>query len=168
MDAIQGGDEARTRGIRMKMSTKTRYGTRLMVELARNYGKGFIQLGEIAKEQDISIKYLEQIMIPLRKARYVEGVRGAKGGYKLARPPEEVTVGEIMALMEDGKSIVGCSENPSICERSGACVTRDLWKETAEVMYEHLNAVTLADLLKRGKKGTGDGGRPGKSRRRNK
>lgn len=135
----------------MKLSTKTRYGTRLMLDLAKHYRKGFVQLGDIAKKQGISMKYLEQIIIPLRKSRYVEGIRGAKGGYRLARAPEEITVGEIVATLEKGMNFTECVERPGVCIRSDACLTRDLWKETAEVMYHHLSSITLTDLLEREK-----------------
>lgn len=134
----------------MKISTKSRYGTRLLLGLAKNYGKGFLQLGDIASNQGISLKYLEQIIIPLRKAGYVEGVRGARGGYRLLKAPEAITVGEIVALLEEGAGIVECYRNPDACERYNSCLTRDLWKDTSEAMYDHLNRITLADLLEKG------------------
>jgi Rrf2 family protein len=134
----------------MKLSTKSRYGTRLMLDLAQNYNKGFIQLGDIAKRQGISMKYLEQIIIPLKKAHYVKSLRGAKGGHMLAKPPKTIKVGEIVGLLEEGMTVAACSENPASCERSGACLTRRLWKETGEAMYGKLNEVTLSDLLERG------------------
>ena len=134
----------------MKLSSKSRYGTRLMLELAKHYGGEFIQLKEIAGRQGISLKYLEQIMIPLKKAKYVKGVRGAKGGYKLSKAPEKITVGEIVAVLESGSPMTECSENPEVCERSESCPTRVLWKEAADALFERLNTVTLADLLKRG------------------
>ena len=134
----------------MKLSSKSRYGTRLMLDLAKHYGGEFIQLKEIAGRQGISLKYLEQIMIPLKKAKYVKGVRGAKGGYKLSKAPEKITVGEIVAVLESGSPMTECSENPEVCERSESCPTRVLWKEAADALFERLNTVTLADLLKRG------------------
>ena len=94
----------------MKLSTRSRYGTRLLLDIAQHYNQGPIQLGDIAGRQDISVKYLEQIIIPLKKAHLIETVRGPKGGHLLARPPEEITVAEVVALMEEGASLVECTE----------------------------------------------------------
>ena len=94
------------------------------------------------------MKYLEQIIIPLKKADYVKSVRGPKGGHILARPPEEITIGEIVALLEDGASLSACSDNPTICERSANCQTRYIWREAAQAMFDKLHSITLADLLK--------------------
>ena len=102
----------------------------------------------IAKRQGISVKYLEQIIIPLKKANYIQSVRGPKGGHILAKPPEEITVGEIVALLEEGASLVECSDNPEVCERSSTCPTRLLWQEAAQAMFDKLNSITLADVLK--------------------
>jgi Rrf2 family protein len=133
----------------MKLSTRSRYGVRLMVDMARLYNSGPIQLGDIAKRQGISLKYLEQIIIPLKKARYIESVRGPRGGHILTKLPEEITVGEIVALLEDGISIVDCIEAPAICDRTGICPTRLLWKEVSEAIFDKLQVVTLADLVER-------------------
>jgi len=131
----------------MKLSTRSRYGTRLMLDMAQHYNEGPVQLGDIAKRQDVSVKYLEQIIIPLKKAHYIESVRGPKGGHILSRPPEQISVGEIVAVLEEGTSLVECVEAPSVCERAPVCPTRLLWKEAAEAMFDRLQAVTLADLV---------------------
>lgn len=133
----------------MKLSTRSRYGTRLMLDMAENYNNGPIHLMKIAQRQGISVKYLEQIIIPLKKAQYVKSVRGPKGGHILAKPPEEITVGEIVALLEDGTSLVECSHNDSFCERADICPTRHLWREAAQAMFKKLESVTLADLLEK-------------------
>ena len=132
----------------MKLSTRSRYGTRLMLDLAQHYNDGRLQLGDIAKRQDVSVKYLEQIIIPLKKAHYIESVRGRKGGHILTRPPEEITVGEIVALLEDSAGLLQCTEDSTVCERADTCPTRLLWKEAYEAMFDHLEATTLADLVK--------------------
>ena len=132
----------------IKLSTKSRYGTRMLVEMAQHYNQGPIQLGEIAKRQDISVKYLEQIIIPLKKAHYVESVRGPQGGHVLAKPPEEITVAEIVALLEEGSSLVECTEEAEVCERADICPTRLIWKEASEAMFDRLKSITLADLVK--------------------
>jgi len=137
----------------MKLSTRSRYGTRLLLDMAQHYDQGPIQLGDIAKRQDISVKYLEQIIIPLKKANYVLSVRGPKGGHFLAKPPEDITLGEIVALLEAGASLAECSEHAEVCRRSATCPTRPIWKEAAQAMFDKLAAITLADLAERARAG---------------
>jgi Rrf2 family iron-sulfur cluster assembly transcriptional regulator len=134
----------------MKLSTRSRYGTRLMLELAQHYLKGPLHLSTIAVQQGISVKYLEQIIIPLKKADYIRSVRGPKGGHILAKPPGEITIGEIVALLEEGASLAECSSNPNICDRASICQTRFIWQEAAQAMFDKLNSITLADVLKTG------------------
>jgi Rrf2 family iron-sulfur cluster assembly transcriptional regulator len=133
----------------MKLSTRSRYGTRLMLDLAQHYHEGPLQLGDIAKRQAVSVKYLEQIIIPLKKAHYIESVRGRKGGHVLTKPPEEITVGEIVALLEESSGLVECAQDAKVCERADICPTRLLWKEAYEAMFDRLEAITLADLVER-------------------
>ncbi len=135
----------------MKLSTRSRYGTRMMVDLAQHYDKGPVQIGDIAKRQDISVKYLEQLVIPLKKADYIRSVRGPKGGHMLARPPEEITVGEIVKILEGGIDLSGCIENPDACEKVESCLTRGVWEEATRAMYEKLNAMTLSKMIENSK-----------------
>jgi Rrf2 family protein len=132
----------------MKLSTRSRYGTRLLLDLEEHGSEKFVQLKDVSKRQGISLKYLEQIVIPLKKANYLVSARGAGGGYKLARAPEEITVGEIVALLEGGESIAQCATNPEVCDRAQSCLTRNLWVQTGEALFEKLNSVTLSDLIK--------------------
>ncbi len=131
----------------MKFSTKTRYGTRMILDMAQNYGRSAIQLGEIANRQNISLKYLEQIIRPLKKADYIKSFRGAKGGHILSKPPEEITVGEIVAVLEGGDTLIHCDKDPEDCEQVGSCLTRYLWIEAAAAMFQRLSAITFADLV---------------------
>ena len=131
----------------MKLSTKSRYGTRMILDLAQHHGQGAIQLGEIAKRQNISLKYLEQIIRPLKKANYVKSFRGAKGGHMLNKPPDEISVGEIVALLEGGDTLVQCDKDPETCDRKDSCLTRYLWMEAAKAMYTRLAEITFADVL---------------------
>ena len=131
----------------MKLSTRSRYGTRMILDLAQHHGQGAIQLGEIAKRQNISLKYLEQIIRPLKKANYVKSFRGAKGGHILNKPPAEISVGEIVALLEGGDTLVQCDKDPSTCDRKDSCLTRYLWQEAAKAMYARLDTITFADLM---------------------
>ena len=132
----------------MKLSTRSRYGTRLMIDLAEHGFDKFVQLKDVSSREGISLKYLEQIVIPLKRAKYLVSARGAGGGYKLARSPGEITVGEIVALLEGGNSITHCATNPEVCDRAESCLTRNLWIETAEALFGKLNSVTLSDLIK--------------------
>ena len=133
----------------MKLSTRSRYGVRLMLDLALHADEGPVRLGSVAQRQGIGIKYLEQIIISLKKADYVTSVRGPKGGHMLTRPPEEITVGEIVGLLEGGLKLTRCTQYPEVCVRSGSCVTRILWKEATEAIRERLDAITFRELMNR-------------------
>jgi Rrf2 family protein len=125
----------------------------MMLDMAQHYDEGPIQIGDIAKRQDISVKYLEQLIIPLKKANYVKSVRGPKGGHMLAKLPEEITVGEIVKVLEGGISLSDCIENPHTCNKSSSCLTRGLWGEATQAMYDKLNSVTLSKMIKEEKRG---------------
>jgi Rrf2 family protein len=132
----------------MKLSTRSRYGTRLLMDMAHHYAEGPIHLSDIARRQGISVKYLEQIIIPLKKARLIKSVRGPKGGHLLARPPETITVAEVVSILEDGGVLVECARRPEICQRSTSCPTRNVWMEATQAFYEKLQSITLADLAR--------------------
>jgi len=136
----------------VKLSTRSRYGTRMMLDMAQHYDAGPVQIGDIARRQDISVKYLEQLVIPLKKADYVKSVRGPKGGYMLAKHPKEITVGEIVTVLEGGVNLSDCIENPDICEKSTDCLTRGLWEEATKAVYDTLNSVTLSEMIETGKR----------------
>ncbi|MFZ0450936.1 MAG: Rrf2 family transcriptional regulator [Desulfatiglandaceae bacterium] len=131
----------------MKLSTRSRYGTRLMLDLASHYEEGPVQMGEIAKREDISVKYLEQLIIPLKKNGFVKSVRGPKGGHVLTRHPRDITMGEVVRALEGGIDLTVCIENPGECTRSSRCAARGLWEETSKVMYDKLDSVTLLELI---------------------
>ena len=131
----------------MKISTRGRYALRMMIDLAQHYDQGFIALKDISKRQDISKKYLEQIISSLKKAGYVKSLRGAQGGYMLAREPKTYTVGTILRLTEGSMKPVACLEDePNQCSKAGECVTLRLWKMLDEAMESVLDKVTLQDL----------------------
>ncbi len=131
----------------MKLSTRSRYGTRMMLDLAQHYDQGPVQMGEISKRENISVKYLEQLIIPLKKANFIKSVRGPKGGHMLAKPPEEITVGDIVRILEGGITLSSCIENPEVCDRTTKCLVRGVWEETTKVMYDKLNSVTLSKMI---------------------
>ncbi|MCD4669440.1 MAG: Rrf2 family transcriptional regulator [Actinomycetia bacterium] len=133
----------------IRLSTKGRYGTRAMLELALNYGSGSILLREIAKKQEISVRYLEQIIPGLKTANLVNSNRGARGGYYLAKPPEDITIKEIIDALEGPLKLVECVDDPDICERTDLCVTRDLWDEINRKIDELFASRTLQDLVEK-------------------
>lgn len=136
----------------MKLSTRSRYGTRLMVDLAEHYAQGPVQIRDIARRQSISVKYLEQLIIPLKKAGFISSVRGPKGGHLLSKPPASITTGEIVRVLEKEIGLVQCLASPEICERTKGCPTRNLWKRATRAFYDHLDGVTLASLVRDGEK----------------
>lgn len=134
----------------MKISTKGRYAVRVMIDLATDSTGEYIKVKDIARRQEISEKYLEQIISILNKAGYVKSVRGAQGGYKLAREPEEYTVGMILRLTEGDLSPVAClCDENNECERCDTCETLEVWKELEEAINKVVDNVTIADLAKK-------------------
>jgi len=132
----------------MQLSTKVRYAARAMVELAGSYNSEPIQLNDIACKQDISVKYLEQIMAPLRARGFVRTQKGSRGGYHLAIKPDEVTLFDILESVEGSIALVSCVDNGDSCERANKCVTRSVWMRVKEAMKKELQSQTLADLVR--------------------
>ena len=131
----------------MRISTRGRYGTRLMVDLAQHFTDGPIPLVEIAKRQDLSAKYLEQLIILLKGAGLIRSARGRRGGYMLAKKPEDISVGEIVETLEGRLAVVNCVTNPELCDRAPDCPTRDIWVGVTEVVKNQLFSLTLKDIL---------------------
>jgi len=134
----------------MKISTRGRYALRLMLDLAMQKPDSFVTLKSIGERQDISVKYLEQIITALSRAGYVRSTRGARGGYRLARAPETYTVGMILRLIEGDLVPVACMEDaPNMCPRSGHCATLDVWERIRDAVAGVVDGITLADLAKK-------------------
>lgn len=132
----------------MKISTKGRYALRLMLDLALNNTGEYITIKSIAARQEISEKYLEQIISMLNRAGYVKSVRGAQGGYKLSKEPVEYTVGMILRLTEGSLAPVDClDENSEECNRRSGCVTREVWVDLYDAICSVVDHVTLQDLV---------------------
>ena len=132
----------------MKISTKGRYAVRVMLDLALNNTGECIKVKEIANRQGISEKYLEQIIAVLNKAGYVKSVRGAQGGYRIAKEPKEYTVGMILRLTEGSLAPVAClEEGADECERCDTCETLEVWKKLYDAINDVVDNVTLADLV---------------------
>ncbi len=132
----------------MKISTKGRYAVRLMIDIAKNSGEGYVSLKDAAERQGVSLKYLEQIVTILGKGGFLSSQRGAQGGYRLKGDPDEYTVGDILRTTEGGMAPVACLEDDAEeCPRVGSCPTIKLWKGLYENIMDYLNSVTIADLL---------------------
>jgi Rrf2 family protein len=136
----------------MKLSTRTRYGTRALLELALHKGEGPIFLKEIARQQQISLPYLEHLVAPLIAGGIIRSTKGPRGGISLARNPEDIKLSEITQILEGSVAPVECVNNPDVCDRSGSCVTRDIWSRLKEAMDDVLESTTLQDLVERQKK----------------
>ena len=133
----------------MKLSTRARYGTRALLDLALHSEKEPVLLKDIARRQQISLLYLEHLISPLIAGGIVRSTRGPRGGVSLARPPEEIVLGEVIRLLEGSMAPVECVNNPEICARSELCVTRDIWYELKKAMNDILESTTLQDLVER-------------------
>ncbi len=137
----------------MKISTKGRYAVRVMLDLAVNNTGEYIKVKQIAKRQEISEKYLEQIISILNKAGYVKSVRGAQGGYRIAKDPKNYTVGMILRLTEGSLCPVACLEDEvNECERCDTCETLEVWKKLEKAINDVVDHVTIADLMERQQK----------------
>ena len=135
----------------MKLSTRGRYGVRLMLDLALHYGEGPILLKDIAERQGISEKYLWQLINPLKTTGLVNSLRGAHGGYVLGKSPEAISIKAILQVLEGSLCLVDCVDNPALCERSISCISRDIWGEASKNMQQTLEDTTLAAMVERQK-----------------
>jgi len=138
----------------IKLSTKGRYGTRLMLNLAHKYtdGNEAIILRRVSDEEDISIRYLEQIIIPLKINKLVKSIRGAGGGYTLARHPSKIKLSEILESLEGSCALVDCIEDEEYCDRIGKCAAYEAWKEASKRLQDYFDSVTLQNLIEIAKK----------------
>ena len=131
----------------MKLSTKSRYGTRILLELARHRNLGPLSNGMISKNQNIPVKYLEQLIRTLKQAGLVTSIRGPKGGHTISKAPEVIMLGEIVRLFETQADLVACISAPENCEMSDDCKVRLAWEEATRALFEKLDKISIADLL---------------------
>jgi len=132
----------------MKISTKGRYSLRMLLDLAEHKNEGFISLKDISERQDISKKYLEQLVTLLNRPDILRTNRGNKGGYMLAKEPEEYTVGQILRITEGGLSPVSCmGDDPNRCKRREFCITLPVWQGLDKIINKYLDSITLQDIL---------------------
>jgi Rrf2 family cysteine metabolism transcriptional repressor len=120
-----------------------------MLELASHYGEGPIELKEIAKKENISLKYLEQVINPLRTGGLVKAIRGSKGGYSLTRPPSQICLHDVVETLEGPLILVECLHDSKACPKVPSCVTRDIWEEVSDAISKIFYSVTLEDMVNR-------------------
>ena len=132
----------------MLISTRGRYALRVLIDMAEHRGKDYIKLKDIAQRQEISEKYLESIVKQLVTSHILVGLRGKGGGYRLAKNPDEIVVGDVMRIMEGGLAPVACLENENFCcPRISECRTLDFWRGLNEVIKKYIDSYTIADLI---------------------
>ena len=133
----------------MKMSTKGRYGLRVMAELAGSYGQGPVSADVIARNQDISGKYIHLLVMVLRSAGLVRSVRGPGGGYELARKPSSITALDVVSALEGSSAPAECVTDAAYCPRASRCATRDVWRDVSSAVDGVLSGITLEQLSAR-------------------
>ncbi len=133
----------------IRLSTKGRYGTRLMLNLARHYNhdEEIVILKSVSDDEEISIRYLEQIIIPLKINRLVKSIRGAGGGYILARKPSKILISEIIQSLEGSFCLVDCIEERDYCHRTPTCAAHEIWKEASFILRNYFQSISLQDLV---------------------
>lgn len=133
----------------MKLSTRARYGMRALVDLTMRDNNHLVQLKDIAESQQISLAYLEHLIIPLISAGIIKSTRGVHGGIRLAKSPDNIRLKEILEVLEGPLSPVHCIKDEKSCPRSGTCATRDVWNDITKAMENVLDSSTLQDLADR-------------------
>ena len=136
----------------MKLSTRTRYGVRAILDLALHGDQGLVQLKDIARRQQVSLQYLEHLVTPLISAGLVSSTRGPRGGLTLAKHPGEIRLSHLILLLEGSTAPVECVTNSGACDRSATCAVRDLWSEMKDAIDGVTESLTLADLVEKQKK----------------
>ena len=131
----------------MKLSTRTRYGMRAIIELAESNRKDPLQLKVIAQHQDISAKYLEQLMVVLKSAGFVRSIRGSRGGYVLAKAPNQIKLSDVFHCLEGPVTTVECVENEDYCQRAADCAARQVWTQVQQAIEGVLQSITLQDVV---------------------
>lgn len=135
----------------MRLTTKSRYGTRLIIDLAIYGREKPIPLGEVARRQNISVKYLEQLVRKLKEKKMITSHRGPFGGHMLAKDPKDISVGDIVRTLEESTAITDCAEEDEklcgICNQAGDCLSRWVWVEAGKAMFKRLDKISIANLL---------------------
>ncbi|MEW6618473.1 MAG: Rrf2 family transcriptional regulator [bacterium] len=133
----------------MRLTTKGRYGLRVMIDMSLHEGDEWLSVNDISKRQNISFPYVEQLVVQLKKAGLVESIRGPQGGYRLSKPASEISAGEVIRIVEGPLEIVHCAgKTKEECERSGKCATQILWTKISQQMAQILDNISLKELAK--------------------
>jgi Rrf2 family protein len=140
----------------MKISTKGRYGVRFLMELGMHGAQGNVTLKEVAQRQSISEKYLWQIVNPLKAAGLIRATLGSHGGYTLAKSPATITLRDILAVLEGDCTLVACVTTPTVCPRSNACASREVWREVDGKLAAAMQSITLSDMVAKQRSLTAD------------
>jgi len=133
----------------MRISTKGRYGLRIFTELARRYGQGPVMVDVLERTQEVSGKYIHQIMLALKGSGLVRTVRGPRGGYELAHDPAAITAWDVVSALEGDLEVVECVLHPGVCTRSCSCPTREVWQTMRDAIRTALSGFTLKELAQR-------------------
>ena len=141
----------------MRLSTRGRYGTRMMLKLASHYGEGPMSVSDLSKNLNIPVKYLEQLIIPLKKAALISSVRGPKGGHMLSPPPEEINLWHLLTLLETKFSFVDCITDEGACENVATCPIRPVWNKAFRGMMKLFKETSLKDVLLSAERTQGEG-----------
>jgi len=131
----------------MKISARSRYATRILIDLAMNDDDAPVRTTAISERTGITVQFIEQILKPLRQAELVTSKRGAMGGYTLNRKVEDISLGEIIRVMEGPLTLTDCCDDADLCNRSGSCVTRDAWRRVSAVLANSLDSIKLSDVI---------------------
>lgn len=134
----------------MRLTTRSRYGTRMILDIAMHCTVGPVRISDIASRQGLSTKYLEKLIRELKRAGFIASKRGPGGGHSLAMPPENISVGDVVRSLEGEAGLVECLENDELCQRIEQCPTREVWIKASKAMYAALDEISIADLLKEG------------------
>lgn len=133
----------------MRLSTRSRYGARLVLDIALHGNGAPVRITDVAERQNISFKYLEKLTIVLKRAGYLISKRGPRGGHMLAKPLDRISIGEIVRVLEDDYSLTRCVATGMVCTRYSSCLMYDVWREASQAMMEKLDSISLEDLVRR-------------------
>lgn len=136
----------------MKLTTRSRYGARMVLDIAIYGANEPVRIPDIAARQGLSVKYLEKLARELKAAGCIKSRRGPKGGHMLAKPAEEITLGEIVRALEGDLLLIECGKGSGICPRAESCLTRQVWLEAGKALFDKLDSLTLAELARRGER----------------
>lgn len=132
----------------MKLSTRSRYGTRMVLDIALHSSNGPVRISDISKRQGVSVKYLEKLIRPLKQGGFIKSKRGPRGGHVLSDLPERISVGAVVRVMEGEMALTECAKDAKVCPISQDCLTRKVWIEATRAMLDRLDSITFRDLMR--------------------